>query len=259
MRSSRATSRSATCCCWTRSSLPVRRRAAAPLSPRERERPERSPPREARSADGDDGSARSVWLFEFGRTRAGLVAHLPSAPYCIRACLESPLQSPTTIRTRTSPGLVGGGASWVATACRFVPPPDYYSRGVLFYSPPRADSPPAGGAGTGSSATEAIKILLERGVAAKRIILCTLIASPPGIQNICTAFPEVRGAARRGAMGAPPGWVSSCPTDRVCMYSASSVGDPSCSYRWRAARASVSELQVPCTKVVPCDSMRVAR
>jgi len=62
-------------------------------------------------------------------------------------------------------------------------PSDIDQRHVLLLDPILA---------TGDSATEAINILIKRGVPEKHIILCTLISAPEGVHNICQTYPEMR-------------------------------------------------------------------
>jgi len=62
-------------------------------------------------------------------------------------------------------------------------PSDIAKRHVLLLDPILA---------TGNSATEAINILLSKGVVQKKILLLTIIAAPEGVTNLCSKFPEIR-------------------------------------------------------------------
>lgn len=61
-------------------------------------------------------------------------------------------------------------------------PHDIASRHVLLLDPILA---------TGNSADRAIQVLLERGVPQDNILFLNLIATPQGIHNICSKYPEV--------------------------------------------------------------------
>ncbi|KDD72041.1 hypothetical protein H632_c3961p0, partial [Helicosporidium sp. ATCC 50920] len=46
--------------------------------------------------------------------------------------------------------------------------------------------------GTGASAQRAIRVLLDKGVEARRVLFLTLIAAPEGIHRLCKEFPEIK-------------------------------------------------------------------
>ncbi|WVW86800.1 uracil phosphoribosyltransferase [Kwoniella bestiolae CBS 10118] len=62
-------------------------------------------------------------------------------------------------------------------------PDDIANRFVLLLDPMLA---------TGGSCIKAIEVLLEHGVAEEKILFLNLIASPEGIQKVCTRFPKLR-------------------------------------------------------------------
>jgi uridine kinase len=46
--------------------------------------------------------------------------------------------------------------------------------------------------GTGSSASRAIQVLLEKGVQESNILFLTLIAAPDGIHTVCKQYPALK-------------------------------------------------------------------